>query len=56
MMEDTDKPYGFSSLKHGLHETSTGLTLSFYHTNQSQTKITEKLVLVLIHGWPEMSV
>ena len=52
-MEDGDKLYGFGSLKHSLHETSTGSALSFYYTHPSQTKSTEKVVLVLLHGWPQ---
>lgn len=53
IMEDADKLSGFATLTHGLHETSSGSTLSFYYTHASQTKSAEKIVLVLIHGWPQ---
>ena len=47
------KPYGFDSLTRGSHETSTGSTLSFYHTHPSHIANAEEPVLVLLHGWPE---
>ena len=52
-MEDADKLYGFSNLKQGLYETSTGSTLSFYYTHPQHINSTDKLVMVLLHGWPE---
>ena len=48
-----EKPFGFNSLTHGSHETSTGSTLSFYYTHPSRITNTEEPVLVLLHGWPE---
>ncbi|MCJ1358749.1 MAG: hypothetical protein MMC33_008749 [Icmadophila ericetorum] len=56
-MSDSTGLYGFGSLKHGFHTTSTGSTVSFYHSNISQSEIEAKgaPVLVLVHGWPQTS-